>query len=76
MMLSRLPYHDSLKLLEADIHHANALYVSFSFFIIILLFTIFYLFIFNQISKLSTKTCSLFKRVIIMFNCFLIVNQV
>ncbi|CAI8617312.1 unnamed protein product [Vicia faba] len=25
MMLSRLPYHDSLKLLEADIHHANAL---------------------------------------------------
>ena len=35
MMLSRLPYHDSLKLLEADIHHANALYVSFfSFFII------------------------------------------
>jgi len=32
MMLSRLPYHDSLKLLEADIHHANALYV-FCFFL-------------------------------------------
>jgi len=27
--LSRLPYSDSLKLLEADIHHANALLVSF-----------------------------------------------
>lgn len=71
MMLSRLPYHDSLKLLEADIHHANALYVFFS-----CSYDIFFYIYNNQISKFGRKKNkgSLLKleieRVIIMFNLF------
>jgi hypothetical protein len=63
MMLSRLPYHDSLKLLEADIHHANALYVSFFLLIIIHSFLFIYIYLikfqnYQQKSVLSSKGSS------------------